>query len=104
MTSQESLSFSFFSFPASLFLSSLAFSLKSLKSFKSLFSLAKLAFEGRGAFLVMPEEFPDNLYAGNPVAMTVTLISPFFSLSSFMVPNITLASGSIDSVMMVAAF
>ena len=90
--------------PWSLLLSSLVFSLKSLKSFKSLFSPARLAFKGNGAFLIMPEEFPDNLSAGKPVAMTVTFISPFFSLSSLMVPNMTLASGSIDSVMMVARF
>ena len=30
-------------------------------------------------------------------------LSPFFSLSSLMVPNMTLASGSADSVIIVAA-
>ena len=41
--------------------------------------------------------------SGKPVAMTVTLSSFFFSLSSRIAPKITFACGSIDSVMTRAA-
>ena len=44
-----------------------------------------------------------GISAGKLVAMTVTFSSPFFNFSSRIVPKITLASLSMDSVIILAA-
>ena len=49
------------------------------------------------------KRFLRGISAGKLVAMTVTLISPFFNFSSRIVPKITFASLSIDSVIIFAA-